>query len=185
MDKQYALLFCDITGALLYSVIIDNPTEEKIQMYISKGYEIVSKEIYDLVLGNVDGKARRKNLNGEGYIVYEAPLEDVKRKKINSFKNKRDYLEIQPIEVNNNLFDYDNQARDRISAAIIALEGQDPIQWTTADNQNVLVSANDLKDVVRAVAVRSNVLHVKYRQLKEQVLAATTKEEVDAITWTD
>jgi len=77
-------------------------------MYISKGYEIVSKEIYDLVLGNVDGKARRKNLNGEGYIVYEAPLEDVKRKKINSFKNKRDYLEIQPIEVNNNLFDYDN-----------------------------------------------------------------------------
>ena len=47
----------------------------------------------------------------------------------------------------------------------------------------MLVTANDLRGVVANVAVRSNELHVKYRQLKEQVEACTTKEELDKIQW--
>ena len=81
------------------------------------------------------------------------------------------------------LFDYDDKARDRIQAAIIALNAGGHIDWTLADNTNVTVTNLDLEDVVRAVAVRSNTLHVTYRQLKEQVMAAETNEEVEAIHW--
>ena len=55
------------------------------------------------------------------------------------------------------------------------------ISWTTADNQDVKVTANDLRMVIAAVAVRSNALHNAYRVAKEKVLNATTKEEVEKV----
>ena len=114
----------------------------------------------------------------------EEPLEVIKQRKITELKYQRDSKEVEPIEYNGHSFDYDDKARDRINAAIIALslQGEDTsIDWTTADNQDVKVTANDLRMVIAAVAVRSNELHIKYRELKEQVEACTTKEELDKI----
>ena len=111
-------------------------------------------------------------------------LEETKANKIALMKAKRDAEEVRPISYNGNLFDFDDKARDRINSAIIALDitGQS-IEWTTADNTNVLVTADDLRGIVANVAVRSNQLHAKYRELKEQVLACTTAEEVAEIVW--
>lgn len=114
----------------------------------------------------------------------EEPLEVVKQRKIMELKYQRDSKEVGPIEYNGHSFDYDDKARDRINAAIIALslQGADAsIDWTTADNQDVKVTANDLRMVIAAVAVRSNVLHTAYRKAREQVEAAKNKEEVGAI----
>ncbi len=115
----------------------------------------------------------------------EEPLEVVKQRKIMELKYQRDKAEVEPIEYNGHSFDYDDKARDRINAAIIALSLQDndvSIDWTTADNQDVKVTANDLRMVIAAVAVRSNVLHMAYRKAREQVEAASTAEEVEAVT---
>ena len=84
-----------------------------------------------------------------------------------------------------NSFDYDDKARDRINAAIIALELQGEgasIDWTTADNKDVKVTADDLRMVIASVAQRSNALHVAYRVAKNKVEATTTTAEVEAIT---
>ena len=115
----------------------------------------------------------------------EEPLEVIKQRKIAELKYQRDIAEVQPIEYNGNLYDYDDKARDRINAAIIALELQGEgatIDWTTADNQDVKVTANDLRMVITAVAVRSNALHTAYRKAREQVEATSTAEEVEAVT---
>ena len=119
--------------------------------------------------------------------VFTAPaksIEQLKQDKLLEFKSIRDNEEVKPIEYNGNLFDFDDKARDRINSAIIALDitGQS-IEWTTADNTNVLVTADDLRGVVANVAVRSNDLHVKYRELKEQVEACESKEELEKIVW--
>ena len=114
----------------------------------------------------------------------EEPIEYFKNRRIEILKMQRDKAEVTPIEYNGNLYDYDEKARDRINAAIIALELQGEgasIDWTTADNQDVKVTANDLRMVIAAVAVRSNALHTAYRKAKEQVEAAQNKEEVEAI----
>lgn len=114
----------------------------------------------------------------------EEPLEVIKQRKIAELKYQRDEKEVEPIEYNGHSFDYDDKARDRISAAIIALDLQGEgatIDWTTADNQDVKVTANDLRMIIAAVAVRSNALHIAYRKAKEKVEVATTKEEVEAI----
>lgn len=119
----------------------------------------------------------------------EEPLEAIKQRKIAELKYQRDKAEVEPIIYQGYSFDYDEKARDRINAAIIALDVQTAqakatasIDWTTADNQDVKVTANDLRMVIAAVAVRSNALHVKYRKAKAQVEAASTAEEVEAVT---
>lgn len=115
----------------------------------------------------------------------EEPLENIKQRKIIELKRQRDTAEVEPIEYNGNSFDYDEKARDRINAAIIALSLQGEgasIDWTTADNQDVKVTANDLRMVIAAVAVRSNALHTAYRKAKEKVEAAQSKADIEKIT---
>lgn len=127
------------------------------------------------------------NLQELGVVVINAeePIETLRERKIMELKRQRDSKEVEPITYNGHVFDYDDKARDRINAAIIALSLQGEgasIDWTTADNQDVKVTANDLRMVIAAVAVRSNKLHTAYRIAKEKVEAATTKEEVEAVT---
>lgn len=115
----------------------------------------------------------------------EEPLENVKQREILMLKRLRDSKEVEPIEYKGYSFDYDEKARDRINAAIIALELQGEgatIEWTTADNADTPVTVNDLKMIIAAVAVRSNKLHTAYRVAKEKVEAATTAAEVEAVT---
>lgn len=114
----------------------------------------------------------------------EEPIENVKQRKILVLKRQRDTAEVEPVEYGGYLYDYDSQARDRIAAAIIALDVQGDgakISWTTADNEDAVVTAQDLRAIVAAVAVRSNLLHIAYRKAKAQVEAAGTAEEVRAI----
>lgn len=125
---------------------------------------------------------------GEYYecVAIPAPsLDELKQQKIDTFKYYRNIEEIEPIEYQGYSFDYDDKARERINAAIIALELQGEgatIEWTTADNADVKVTANDLRMVIAAVAQRSNALHVAYREAKAKVEQATTVAEVEAVT---
>lgn len=154
----------------------------------------IYSNIYDLseALGH-DGVFIPLSLSDEALaglgvtVVYEEePLEVLRQRKIAELKYQRDVAEVQPIEYNGNLYDYDDKARERINAAIIALELQGEgatIDWTTADNADTPVTANDLKMIIAAVAVRSNKLHTAYRVSKEKVEAATTAAEVEDVTF--
>ena len=115
----------------------------------------------------------------------EEPLENVRAHKIFELKAERDSKEVEPITYNGNSYDYDSKARERINAAIIALDVQGAdasIDWTTATNADVKVTVNDLRMVIAMVANRSNALHVAYRAAKDKVEQATTVAEVEAIT---
>ena len=114
----------------------------------------------------------------------EEPLEVIKQRKTAELKYQRDKAEVEPIIYQGYSFDYDDKARDRISAAIVALEvlgASVTLIWTTADNKDVKVTASDLRGIIAQVALRSDKLHIAYRKAKEKVETATTKEEVEAI----
>lgn len=114
------------------------------------------------------------------------PLWYAKQRKTAEFKARRDSQEVAPIEYNGHSYDYDSKARERINAAIIALDQQGAdadIAWTTVDDNDATVTAADLRAVIAAVAVRSNALHIKYRTLKQQVQECKTAEELEAIKW--
>lgn len=114
----------------------------------------------------------------------EEPIEYFKNRKIETLKMQRDEAEVEPIIYQGYSFDYDEKARDRINAAIIALEvtgTSATLTWTTADNQDVKVTASDLRAIIAQVALRSDKLHTAYRKAKEKVEAAITKAEVKNI----
>ena len=119
---------------------------------------------------------------------YVPPLEDVKAAKIAEFKSIRDTKEVEPVQTTKGIFDYDDKSRDRLSIARQSLTDNpsvESIMWTTADNQRVAMTIADFAEVNSAAAYRSNQLHIKYNELKEQVNAAQTVEEVEAIVWTE
>lgn len=121
-----------------------------------------------------------------GVVVAEAeePIGNIRARKIMELKRQRDAAEVEPVEYGGHLYDYDSKARDRIAAAIIALDVQGEgakISWTTADNQDAIVTAAELRAIVAAVAVRSNLLHIAYRTAKAQVETAGTADEVRAV----
>lgn len=114
----------------------------------------------------------------------EEPLEVIKQRKITELKYQRDKAEVEPIIYQGYSFDYDDKARDRINAAIIALEilgASVTLTWTTADNQDVKVTASDLRGIIAQVALRSDTLHTAYRKAKEKVETAITKAEVENV----
>lgn len=162
--------------------------EEQIANYLKQGYVIVNHDDFNKLIGNADGEY----LIADDGVVYPKPaptdaelLEAAKPAKIADLKAERDSKEVEPITYQGYSFDYDSKARERISATIIALDVQGAdasIDWTTADNADVRVTANDLRMVIASVAKRSNALHVAYRAAKDKVEAATTVAEVEAIT---
>lgn len=167
-------------------------SEEEIAEFVTGGYVIVNQDDFNKLIGN----AGKEYLIANDGSVYPKPdpteeelLADAKPAKIAELKAERDTKEVEPIEYNGNAYDYDDKARERINAAIIALDVQTAqtkavasIDWTTADNKDVKVTADDLRCVIASVANRSNVLHIKYRVAKGKVEQATSVSEVEAIT---
>ena len=167
-------------------------SEEQITEYLKQGYVIVNHDDFNKLIGNAGGEY----LIADDGRVYPKPahtdaelLAVAKPAKIAELKAERDSKEVEPITYNGNLYDYDDKARERINAAIIALDVQTAqtkatavIDWTTADNQDVKVTADDLRCVIAAVAQRSNALHVAYRAAKDKVEQATTVADVEAVT---
>ena len=162
-------------------------SEEQIAEMLKQGYVIVNHDDFNKLIGNAGGEY----LIADDGSVYPKPaptdaelLAVAKPAKIAELKAERDSKEVEPITYNGNRYDYDDKARERINAAIIALDVQGEgasIDWTTADNADVKVTANDLRMIIAAVAVRSNALHNAYRVAKEKVLNATTQEEVEKV----
>ena len=167
-------------------------SEEQITELLKQGYVIVNHDDFNKLIGNANGEY----LIADDGSVYPKPaptdaelLADAKPAKIAELKAERDSKEVEPITYNGNSYDYDDKARERINAAIIALDVQTAqtkavasIDWTTADNADVKVTADDLRRVIAVVAQRSNALHVAYRAAKEKVEAATTVAEVEVVT---
>lgn len=162
--------------------------EAQIAEYLKQGYVIVNQADFNKLIGNGDGEY----LIADDGSVYPKPaptdaelLAVAKPAKIAELKAERDSKEVEPITYQGYSFDYDSKARERISAAIIALDVQGAdasIDWTTADNADVKVTANDLRMVIAMIAQRSNALHVAYRAAKDKVKQATTVADVEAVT---
>lgn len=167
-------------------------SEEQIAELLKQGYVIVNQDDFNKLIGNSDGEY----LIADDGSVYPKPaptdaelLAAAKPAKIAELKAERDAREVEPIEYGGNLYDYDDKARERINAAIIALDVQTAqakavasLDWTTADNADVSVTADDLRCVIASVAQRSNALHIAYRVAKENVEQATTVADVEAVT---
>lgn len=116
----------------------------------------------------------------------EETLEELKARKVTEMKAIRDALEVEPIEVHGNLYDFDTISRERLDVAQKALsqmpEGSS-IPWTTANGTTVAINMAILNAIFMCAAMRSNELHKCYRKVREAIDSVTTREELDNIEW--
>ena len=189
--RGYYLIKPDENGGRADTKLAVEYSDEEVAVCLANGYVLVGRDDFNKLIGNA-GKAYLISADGTVYPKPDPTEEELlaaaKPAKIAELKAERDSKEVEPITYNGNTYDYDDKARERINAAIIALDVQTAqtkavasIDWTTADNNDVKVTADDLRTVIALVANRSNALHVAYREAKERVEAATTVADVEAV----
>ena len=112
-------------------------------------------------------------------------LEERRAARWASLKAYRQELDEQPIAVGDFAIDGDAQSRQDIMGAVMAMQltGQTERPWRCADNVMRPLTFADLVAAGTAIAARRQHLIEVSDQLWQQLQAAATVAEVDAVTW--
>lgn len=155
------------------------------QTVIDNGGVWFGQDDYNKLIGN----AEKEYIYKDGQIVEKQPepidIEALKTAKIAEMKAERDNREVQDIEYNGKMFDYDDKSRERLTLARQALEDNktESILWTCADNTFATLTLEDFKAINTLSATRSTQLHEQYNKLKVLINSLTTEEQIKAITF--
>lgn len=108
-----------------------------------------------------------------------------RNEKWSEIKAFRDTEEFSTFVWNNHTFDCDEVSQRRIQGAVqlAALDISTVMDWTLTDNTVQTFNATELQQIGQALAAHVNACHVKGREKRAAIDAATTKAELDAITW--
>lgn len=115
----------------------------------------------------------------------ELTLEDLKILKIKRLKIERDLREVDKIVYNDNIFDFDDKARERmrIARADLLFSNVSERLWTCADDKVVSLSVLDFDNINSLAATRAEQLHFQYRKLKIVVQQCETLEALEHINF--
>ena len=105
--------------------------------------------------------------------------------KWSEIKYKRSAEEFGTFVWNGFTFDCDEVSQRRIQGAVqlAALDNTTEMDWTLADNSSQTFNSTELQQVGQALGAHVNACHVKARDIRAQIDAATTEAELDAISW--
>ena len=101
----------------------------------------------------------------------------------------RDSEETEGFEYVGKTFQSDQRSADRIlvaaNAAVASIFSSQPfsVTWTTSDNSEVTLNAQETLGMNAALATLGVSLHGQAKLYKEQIDAAQDKNEVDAVIW--
>ena len=130
----------------------------------------------------------------DGWVLEDAPapetepaptLDEVRQAKIAQIDRARDTALEDGFIFNGVRYDCDDLSVQRITGAAVLgiLNPAFVTPWITFDNSVVTLTAADLAGLGAAAAVHVATQLFKARALKDEVLAATTVEQVSAINW--
>lgn len=126
---------------------------------------------------------------GDGAPVIQAPddlpLDEQRARKVVEIEEARDAAIAGGFVFNNTRFDSDAKSIQRINGAV-TLSLLNPVfetDWITFDNSVVRLNAAQLAGLGAAAGQHEATQIFRARQLKDQALAATTREQLAAITW--
>lgn len=100
-------------------------------------------------------------------------------------KKERTAAEFSTFDWGAHTFQCDEASQMRIQAAVqtAMLDDTTSLIWTLADNSTQTFAAAEIKQIGQALANHVNTCHERGRILRQQIQAATTQEELEAIAW--
>lgn len=116
-------------------------------------------------------------------VVVES-FESKVARKLEAIGKYRDWLTEQPVEVDGTMFDADEQARSRLTQALVIHDtlGYLPPAWITHDNRpKPLATVDDLKAIVQAVQTAFATRFFECDSLRQSAKAATNAEELELV----
>lgn len=116
---------------------------------------------------------------------WDLDLSLAKSQKWAEIKAARDAQEFGTLNWGGYTFQCDEVSQRRIQGAVqlAVMDTGFSIEWTLADNSAITLTAQHMVEVGQALADHVNQGHVRARQLRAQIDAAQTQNEIDAITW--
>lgn len=132
-------------------------------------------------------KAYDGSLWEKGYAP-KKPLDELKQEKHNEINNSREQArKTEGASYNDDLFDIDETSQSNILAQIKVAEllnnSEATYTYRSKTNQNHSFTVTQLQELSLAIAQKINEIYQKSWDLKAQVDAAETEEEIKNITW--
>ncbi|QDP58956.1 MAG: hypothetical protein Unbinned2819contig1003_42 [Prokaryotic dsDNA virus sp.] len=117
--------------------------------------------------------------------AWELNLDEAKAQAWDNLKLDRDAQEFGAFSYNAWMFDADADSQARINSAAQAAMIDDTFDaiWTLADNTTQALTATQLKELCKALSNHIKAAHDRGRIVRAQVEAATTIQELEAISW--
>lgn len=116
--------------------------------------------------------------------VYVESFESKKQRKIADIAKYRDWLTEQPVEIDGVKFDADDQARSRLTQALVIFSNLEylPPVWVTFDNSaHPLATIEDLKAIVVTVQTAFAARFYECSELRTTVAAAEDEAALEAV----
>ena len=112
-------------------------------------------------------------------------ISDEKSQKWQEIKLARDIEEYTSFVWSRFTFDANERSQQRITSAVqrAQLDTTMTVTWTMSDNSTSTFNATEVQQIGQALAAHVNACHVKAREKRALIEAATTKAQLDAISW--
>jgi hypothetical protein len=118
--------------------------------------------------------------------VSQASIDAAKQVARDRINKARDAARNSGFEAFGKTFDSDEASRTNIifaSQAAMMLPDDFTINWTCADNSQITLSKAQLLQLPVLLVSAGNAIHQRALELKAQIDAANTLEEINAVTW--
>ncbi|EGO65090.1 DUF4376 domain-containing protein [Acetonema longum] len=121
--------------------------------------------------------------------AHQSTLDKLKIQSWERIKEKRDMLEQSGVPYMGKVLDSNSLSVQRIAVAVqaaqaaITAEQDFSLDWTCADNTVLTMTAQEAIGISVTLAQHANTLHQIARNLRLQIDAAETAEELGKITW--
>lgn len=115
----------------------------------------------------------------------QQPLEELKQIKKAEINQAKEKMEFSDFTFGSVTIDADEKSQSNIQAKIleISLTNAEEVEWVTADNQIIKMPTSDFITMSMALAKRNQEVVFKGRVLKDKLLRANTKDEIESIKW--
>ena len=183
----------DINGKVIGTASCDS-SEIETYMSINNGYEYIvgggglEDRYFDgLVMQVIPTRPSPNHVFNYVTKQWEDPrtLLDLKESQWHSIKQARALAEYAGFTWNGSVFDSDAISQNRITGAVTLaqLSPSFTIDWTLADNTVRTLNQVEMFQVGAALGTHVQTQFAKGQLLRVQIEAATTKEAIEAITW--